>query len=264
MKKWFVWICLGFIFVLQGCSSEYEEPIYEDDNQTVVLADESTPERKIIYQVDLNANVSELDDAIALIKSFMNDDEWFDQEIIHDHSANFVIRIKSDRLDTFIDQLTSEFSVESYQMIATDISLGYQDKTNQIVAIDAQIERLIELYDQASLTDMIMINEQLSHLETERRQLQGELNVFDSLADYSEVNLTLYQSVVQTESPFINRLGRAFSSGWNGLVDFVQGFILLIATMLPFLVVMGSIAGMVILYIKKRNKKLDLLKQKQQ
>ncbi len=263
MKKWIVWLCLGLIFVLQGCSNESYDLGYEDDDQqTVLLADESTPDRKIIYEVDIRTNVSMLDDALSFIKASMSDDEWFDQEMVYDHSANLVLRIKSDRLDTFINTLDAEFTFESYQMKATDISLSYQDKTNQILAIDAQIERLIELYDQASLTEMITINQQLSQLEITRSQLQGELNVFDSLSDYSQVNITLYQSVIQTETPFINRLGRALSDGWYGLVHFVQGFLLLIATMLPFLLVMGIIGVGAVLYIKKRNRQLDLRKQK--
>ncbi|RJX24091.1 MAG: DUF4349 domain-containing protein [Acholeplasma sp.] len=263
MKKVVLSLFVCVLLILQGCSSDEYQVTYEDEeSQTIVLADELSPVRKIIYEVNIYANVNDLNDAMNYIKTSMNDDEWFDQETINDHSTSLVIRIKSDHLESFIEAIRSEFTVESYQMKATDISLNYQDKTSQIQAIDSQIDRLIELYDEASLSDMLIINQQLSNLEMERNQLQGELNLFDSLADYSEVNLTLYASVIPTESPFIQRLGRAFSKGWDGLIQFGQGLVLLIATMLPFLIFMGTIAILVIIYIKKRNKKMDLMKQK--
>ena len=73
--------------------------------------------------------------------------------------------------------------------------------------------------------------------------------------------VTVYGSTVVTKSPFINRLGRAFESGWTGLVSFLDGLMILIATILPFGVIFGLTGGSVVLYIKHKNKKYDLKKK---
>lgn len=216
------------------------------------FADETSPVRKIIYEVDISFNVSDLTEASTFVNAQLNSDEWFDREEISSTSGNYVIRVRTDRLDDFIDTLKDEFSLRSYSKVGTDISLDYQDATNKIISLEAQLVRLLELYDQSSLSDMIQINEQISDIEVEIDALQGELVQFDSLADYSVVNLRFYGSAVTTNSPFFNRLGEAFVTGFNGLLSFFDGFFIVIATISPFIVVFGGIAIVVLIVYKKK------------
>jgi hypothetical protein len=98
---------------------------------------------------------------------------------------------------------------------------------------------------------MITINAQLSNLEVELMRLQGELNVFDSLVDYSEVNITLYGSTIITRSPFFNRLGNGFINGLNAVVSVLDGLAIAIVSVIPFVVVFGPI-GYGAYYVRKK------------
>lgn len=240
MKKkiGFVFSLFFMIIMLSACSSnDYlgpeEEPTIGEDNFLL----EGTPERKIIYRVDASYDVSNISDAVDTLKSFVLEDEWFDQENESTSYASFVIRIKTERLDAFMLDLKEVFQQRSYNKSGEDISLAYQDKTEKVLSLTLQQERLQALYDSASFSDMIVINKQLSDVEAELRKLEGELNVFDSLVEYSTVEVRLYGSTIITRSPFFNRLGNAFVNGAKGLLSFLDGLVIVVATIIPFAVV---------------------------
>lgn len=262
MRKIHMLMLVLLLLVLVGCSADQDvinDP-NENENPAVILADD-VPNRKIIYQVTMSINVTNLDEAIDDLSSRLESDEWFDQETITESQAYYVIRIKTDRLDAFIKGIKDDYAINRYEKSGTDISLQYQDKANRILAIEAQIERLNDLYATASLSDMIVINQQLSTLEVELQRLNGEILVFDSLVDYSEVHLTVYGSLIVTESPFFNRLGHAFLTGFSAFVGFLDGLVIVIATVLPFAIVFGGGGLGVVYLVKRHNKKLDLKKQ---
>jgi len=258
MKK-VIFVLFLLLGLLAGCSQE--GVIQDDDNEseTVILADD-IPTRKIIYEVNLSINTVNLDEAIDDLSSRLESDEWFDRESISDTYATFTMRIKTERLDAFIDAIRDDYKVYQFDKTGTDVSLQYQDKSNRILALETQIDRLLELYENASLSDMIVINGQLSTLEVELQRLNGELAVFDSLVDYSEVNITLRGSRLETESPFIARVGQGFISGWNGLMTFFEEFMIILVTVLPFGILAGGLGFGLRFYIKRRNRKADLKK----
>ena len=253
-------IVLSFVliaFILIGCSSDYEDMSYDDyDNQNEVLLADSAPERKIIYKIDASFDVKNLSNVSDDLHQMIESDEWFDQEEINDYGHSYVIRVKTERLDAFIDDLKDAYQVRTYQKSATDVSLAYQDITNQIAALNAQLDRLLVLYDEASLSDMIQINEQISNIEVELQSLTGSINAYDSLIDYSEVTLNFYGSTVTTNAPFFNRVANGFIDGLSALLSFLDGFLIVIVTIFPFLVLFGGIGyGGYVIYKKRKHKK---------
>lgn len=250
-------VFLFSLLFMIGCSqmtgnltvSENQESI-----NAVEYSSEDIPARKIIYTVDISFDVRNLEESSQVLESLIEADEWFDEEILNSSTHYYVIRIKTDRLDDFIAALEDVFTLRSFEKVATDISLEYQDATNRILSLEAQLSRLLDLYDQANMSEMIMINEQVSDIEVELQQLHGTLNQFDSLVDYSEVTLRFYGSTIVSQSPFINRLGNAFVNGFNALLIFFDRLAIVFATILPFLGLFGVITVSVVLGYKKRKK----------
>lgn len=258
MKKYFnlFLLVLVFVFFLAGCGADlenqYESGAPSGDDETEYSVD-GLPERKIIYSVELSIYTKDLQESISILKANLNDDEWFDYEHIEDRKATFKMRIKSDRLDSFINDINSSYDVSFYSKTGEDISLDYLDTTNRIAALEAQHDRLVALYENASLSEMITINERLGEIEAELLSLQGTLNNFDSLVDYSEVEVTIYQSVASSRSPFFNRLVTSLGNGFNAVLTFLDYIIMALATILPFAIIALPVSGGA-LYISKRSR----------
>lgn len=256
--KWVIFVFM-IVLTLSACSSDmnFDDNETISENNEIRLTADDVPERKIVYTVNSTYDVSNLTQSITTLKSFLNSDEWFDYEYVRSDRADFKLRIKTDRLDEFTDLLETSFQVRSFTKQGLDVSLQYQDKTNRILSIELQITRLLELYEDASLSEMITINQQLSSLEVEMMRLQGELSVFDSLVDYSEVNVTLYGSRIISRSPFFNRLGNGFINGFKVVVTVLDGLAIAIVSAIPFMLVFGPVG-----YVGYRLRKKYNLKKK--
>ncbi len=231
-------IIFAILLLLFGCSNNEGVPNTPSDEDGIVLLDVGTsPIRKIIYKAELTIYTKSLDETIDAIYLLKESDEWFDYESISKRSATFILRIKTERLDDVLTTLKSEHQVSSSQKEARDISLNYQDKSDRIAALVIQRDRLLELYEEATLTEMITINQQLSSIEIQIAQLQGTLNEFDSLADYSEVKIYVHQSSIASKAPFFPRVGLAFENGLRAVVSILDGLVIGIVTLFPIAVV---------------------------
>jgi hypothetical protein len=266
MKKT-TWIFMMFFLIMgmTACNAnmDFDDGGIGDDQNQIVRTANSVLERRIIYTVDSSYDVNDLNQSITTLKGLIHSDEWFDTERIGSTSANFTARIKTERLHAFIAALNDNFQVRSFSKTGQDISLQYQDKTNRITSLNLQITRLQALYEEASLAEMIAINQQLSNLEVELMGLQGELNLFDSLIEYSEVNIRLYGSSIVTRSPFINRLGNGFVNGFNAVIAVLDGLMIAIANMIPFVALFGPI-GYGAYILRKKYKVRKKLKRESQ
>ncbi|ERJ11333.1 DUF4349 domain-containing protein [Haloplasma contractile] len=255
--------------LLVGCNASDKEYNKEhgdkgvDESVTTTNSD-ATPNRKIIYKVDTDLTTNDITNSVNIIKDELNDDEWLDLEKISEYTAFLVVRVKSDRLDQFLDSISEGHDVTNFNKTATDVSLDYQDKSNLIRTYEAERDRLLELYEEASLNDMIEINRRLSEIEIEIQRLQGELNQFDSLVDYSEVKLNIYLDVdveKEEELTFGDRVWSGLSGGFSALVIFLEALIVVIVTLLPWAVVFGPISYGVYRLVKRSQKKKKKMKE---
>jgi hypothetical protein len=252
-------LILGFLMLLLlvGCSAQMVTTVLNsevENNDIILLENEDIPDRKIIYEVEVSYDVEDLDEAAALLDSMIEADEWFDREVMQDTTYYFLVRVKTERLDAFIEALSDEYVLIGYQKVGTDISVQYQDMTNRVLSLEAQLARLLVLYNTASLSEMLLINEQMSDIEVELANLQGSLNQFDSLADYSEVNIRFFGRAIVTKSPFFNRIGSAFVDGVEAVISFFDGLFIVLASVIPFAIVFGIPGYFIIVNIKKRRR----------
>ena len=63
--------------------------------------------------------------------------------------------------------------VKNYNKEATDISLQYQNTANRISSLKTERDRLVELYENASMSDMILINSRIAEIDLQLGELEG-------------------------------------------------------------------------------------------
>lgn len=260
------------MFALFGCRSEYDgekkNPSYNEGETEEIIVLSS--ERKIIYNVTANLYIKEdFEEKVEDLKDSINEDEWTDYENISENYAQIVFRIKTTRLEAFIDSLSDYGKVRNLNKKASDVSLQYQDTSNQILALEAEKERLIELYDQATMSEIIQINTRISEIDKELRVLKGEIIRFDSLIDYSEVSVAIYnEEPAEEDDSYWEKIKEAFKKGIDALLEFLEVISIGLVTVLPFIVILGGI-GLSIFFIrkfhlKKKKQKLEKTEEKPQ
>ena len=257
MKKRFFFIFLLIIGLMLGvgCSkSENGNPIDNNQPETEHLELGNSSDRKIIYYINTNLEVKYIDDAIEAITNAKRTDEWFESMNISSSSATIVVRVKSDRVEQFKEALGNIGTISNYKLKATDVSLDYAGTQEQIAAYEAERARLIALYENASISDMIEINRRIGEIDTKLQRLNRQKNEYDSLIYYSSFTINLYGEEVVKSQNFVTKIKNAFLGGLKVFVTFWQYVFLAILAILPFAAVI--VAGFFIYKtIKKRKNK---------
>ena len=259
-KKLFLLLVLLSLFLLVGCMKPGEEASKSPEPNDSSEVDEKVVRinevnRKIIYEVRANMSSDNLPETVEAIRANLGIDEWFDSESISEENANLKIRIKTSRLDAFIESLANYGEVSDYNKTGTDISLQYQDYTNRITSLEAERTRLNELYVDASISEMITINSRISEINREIDNLTGAVNEFDSLVEYSTVYLSISGETPKTDTPFGQSIKKAFTGGWKALVAFFRGLIIVVSAILPFMIIVIPVVGISYFFYKRNKKK---------
>ena len=260
MKKLFTLLTLTLVlFLLAGCAAENPNSGgVTDDNTTVVLA-ETTATRKIIYEVNMSLTSKDIETVYEGIKDRLAFDEWVDNESFGSSFSRLVLRIKSNRIDAFIDEINDNYTVSSFNKSSRDISIQYYDKATRILTLEAEQTRLLELYETATVSEMIELNQRLSEIDIELQELNGEINQYDSLIEYSMVTIEIRSTANFMSLSLPEKMWRAFTGGWDAFLNILELLLLAFLALIPFILVgVPSIWGLLKLnkyYIKKRQLK---------
>ena len=133
--------------------------------------------------------------------------------------------------------------------------MNYYDLTNRKTALLNEQERLLELYETASMAEMIQINQRLSEIEVELQRLNKEINQYDSLIEYSTVSIQINQVGSTEERSFFRQVGDGFVTGWKSLVTFLKGLVIVLSYVLPWVLVIAPVSIGVIYGVKYFKKK---------
>jgi len=280
MKKSFLIlvVLLILVFAFSACSAKGDssyypsevEPSLDNDSDsdaseeggTDTLTNES---RKIIYSIDSDLNVDDFDKSVKDIKSLLIEGEWFDYESTSSGYAYFIARIKTDRLDDFIEDLSALSTDFYYTKSSNDISLNYSSKENRIAALTEE-KNLILTYAETLDATPYEFLQRIAQINTEIARLNADLNQYDSLMEYSEVSIRVRQNYVpQAQAAYKDRANNVFYGAWEAFKDFFEFIGLAIIAIFPFLLVIAPVTcGIIFLTrFKKRKPPFDKIKRKQ-
>ena len=264
LKKFLLSICILFIgvFALSACAISNNEAPANDNGQPGEIF-ETQQARKIIYTVTADIHTKDLDEKLDDIKLNIAIDEWIDEEIINSDYAYIVIRVNSSRLDDFLESISDEGTITNYRRTSTDVSITYLNKTNQINSYNAERERLVELMENATMTEILQINSRISAIDVQLASLNEETNELDSLVDYSKITLEIYEDKLDWQLPFGSTLVNTFVNSVYALFNVFKTLLIVIVAVLPFaIIIVPTLLGIRYYSKKKRSKKKLITKEK--
>ncbi len=258
MKKLFFLTVLLLTFVF-GCGASDDMISQEDfgsnnDSEIRYMTFGTTTSRLMIYEGDLNISADDINETFNDIIGLLENDEWIVSQSINEDYARLSLKIEASRLNDFIAQLREDFDVSSVDISAEDITQIYQDTESEIMTYEAEKTRLLELYEEASLTDMITINTRLSEIDQALNRLQNDQEERDTDIQFSTLDISIRQNHVFDEMPFSEELGNAFNSGWNALIEFFQGLIIVVVVLIPWLIIIAPVSVLGVVLFKKLRK----------
>lgn len=179
--------------------------------ETAASGDVPQAEKKIIKTIDLVSETKEFDTAINFVKQkVLSNNGIIDNSYVdsgnmtsgeeYRKSANFSIRIPTDKTISFLTDTKSKLNITFEQESIRDVTDTYDDTESRKNTLNIEEEKLNELLKKAKNVDeIIKIEEKLSDVRREIQNIEIRLKRLDKQIDYTTINLTINEVKDLTE-----------------------------------------------------------------
>ena len=265
--------------------SSIEDTSSETDNKTdnndrasnIILAED-----KLVYRCTVDIETLDFDESYSALQDIMSEynciveSEDFGDDSVSYFYTNYyssdkyisgktdtiVIRVPSDNYKKFVNDYGKLGNIVSKNQTVENITQKYYDTTSQVNGLKEQMSRLESMLEQATeIEDMIIINKEITDLQSQINSLTTQIITMDTDVAYSYVTLTLKEVVEYTdmESPvktntFIDRLKNQCIDTWKGFLQFLENLVFAIIGLIPAIVILGVVYIVIRLTCKNKIK----------
>ena len=170
-------------------------------------------------------------------------------------SVDMQIKVPADRFQEFLNGTAQFGNVTSVNSWQEDITGAYMDTKARLESLESQRQRLMAMMDQAeTVSDLIQIEAQLSETIYQIESYTSQMKIYQGLADYSTIDISLREVSVVTSNPktFGERIVETFRRTGRNFVDFCEDLVLTLIELLPVLILLAVIVLAVVKVVKAR------------
>lgn len=236
---------------------------------------------KLVYSGSVSVQSTEYDAAVADVKALISEfgcivetanesdynTGWRDAAYkVSARDFTWTLRVPSEKFSAMMDKLgTVHGHIESRDQSAEDMTKQFRDNEGRISALKAQEQRLLSFMEEAkSVSETLEIEDRLTEVRYELEQLQTANNDIDFMAKYSKLTVRVHEVVDYdtTGMSFAQRVNQAFSDSSHGFVRVVQGLVIALIWLLPYLAIAAVVALILFLTRDRRAAKRALRQEK--
>ncbi|MEE6294492.1 DUF4349 domain-containing protein [Georgenia wangjunii] len=170
-------------------------------------------------------------------------------------TAWLTVRVPSSSLTATLADLETLGEVEDLSIRAQDVTRESQDLEARIRALETSTERLLTLMaDAETNADLLAAESALSERQSELESLQSQRSSLSDRVALAtlEISLAAEREPAQLEpGGFLGGL----TSGWDALVSFASGLLVVLGVMLPWLLVAAAVGAVVLPLVRRRRRR---------
>jgi hypothetical protein len=178
-----------------------------------------------------------------------------------DRYATFTVRVPSEKVDEYVNNISQNVSVISKRLSTQDITAAYYDLESQLESLLEQEARIEKLMDEATNYNyLLQLDDKLTSIRAQINNINKQIQMYDKSVALSYVYITLdevveYTEIVEEEPSFGSRIASTFVQSFKNFGVFCQELLIIIIWMLPMFMVIGIGAVVLIVLIRLRDKK---------
>ena len=175
--------------------------------------------------------------------------------------AWITVRVPAGQLQDVVDELDDVGDVTATNLSRQDVTAQTIDLEARIEAAQASVDRLTALMAQAqSVADLISAEAALSERQALLESYQQQLEMLDDQVAMSTLSVTVVPDIEPVTADPAG-FGDGLAAGWNGLVATLNGIVIALGFLLPWLAVAAVLAlivwGVVRLVRGRRGRRAD-------
>ncbi|MBD5787159.1 DUF4349 domain-containing protein [Cellulosimicrobium terreum] len=165
--------------------------------------------------------------------------------------ADLTIRVPADRTTATLDALGQVGEVRDLSVEAVDVTGTARDLDARIEALGTSVDRLQDLMGSADSTeDLLRAEAELTSRQADLESLQSQRTGLSDQVAMSTVTVTIV-AVTPVEQLAPGGFLGGLQNGWNALLVFLNGLVVALGALLPWLVVAGVVA-LVVRWVVRR------------
>lgn len=236
--------------------------------------------RKLIREVSLSLETKEFDGLLEGIESrvkelggyienseiYCDSYDWYGENTAkQNRNSSLTVRVPSEKLDTFLDEVSEMTNVLYRSENVRDVTLNYVDLESHKKALLTEQESLLSLMEKAeAVEDIISIESRLAEVRYQLESMESQLRTLDNQVDYSTVYLNIQEvarmtPVQQDESVWekirVGFLENVYRVG-TGIRDAAVEFLIALPVIFAWAVILGILAA-VLFFVWKRIRRKD-------
>lgn len=170
------------------------------------------------------------------------------------------VRVPAAELDSVIAALSGVGEVTSSQLDRRDVTSEAVDLRARIEALRTSVQRLEALMaDATSTADLLSAESALSERQAQLESYEQQLTYLEDQVSMSSLTVSLYEPGEPVRADPAG-FGDGITAGWNGLVTTLNGIVVALGFLLPWLgviAVIGAIAWLISRAVRGRRRRAD-------
>ncbi len=252
--------------------SEYSNSLSDEvteDSVHIQYSTDSTSKpvnnRKIIKTANVSIRTKNYDTFMTALNQkieqyggYVENSEEFNLSADTNRNAVMSIKVPSENLGKFLEELSVIGTVTSIAVTSNDITDSYIDIESRIKALETEEKTLLDILEKAeNLNDVIQLQDRLSQVRADRESLKTQKQSYDGMIAYSGISLGIQEveRVVEGDDSFFGEVKEKLMNNLYDLGDFFREFAINFIAALPYIVIIGAVAAVVILIVKKVKRK---------
>ncbi len=172
-------------------------------------------------------------------------------------SAELTIRVPSAQTTATVDALDQVGEVRDLSIEAVDVTGTARDLDARVDALTTSVERLRTLMgDAATTADLLAAEQELTTRQAELESLQSQRAALTDQVSMSTLHVTLVQ-VAPAEQLAPGGFIGGLQNGWNALLVTLNGLVVVLGALLPWLVVAGVVLVVVRWVLRRSRRRAD-------
>ncbi len=276
MKKIiYLFLSVTSLLLITGCvdnygysydsSYEYDEIEFREKMALSLdqeYADIDNLDRNIIQRIDLSIETLDYDKYRETLETALDSHDGSIENSDENHygyliSSNFTLRVKTENLEAFLEEITEEGELMHLSRTTEDITISHSNAITQKEILEAKLARVLELISDATTSEIIELEQLTIQLQTELRQLNIALTSYDSLIEYTRVELYVREIEQFEENTLWEKTTNTFSKSIESVGVVAESLFLVMIALIPYAAIVGIITGTIvyIIYATKKSKK---------
>ncbi|MCR4639888.1 DUF4349 domain-containing protein [Ruminococcus sp.] len=228
----------------------------------------------LVYSCDMSIDVLDFDKAVDQVHDYIksysgfienenysdggNTSQWLYSDEQKWKNFNAVIRVPSAKYDEFCESVESVGDMRRKNASVDNLTTEYSDLKTTLTIYEAKEDRYLEMLKEIKdQKQAVSVEEELTNIQVEIARIKTRMNSIENDVAYSYVNLTLNEVRKYSEKPVVKktdtfgqRLSNTLSNTWSTFLNFLEGALFVIIRVLPYLLLFGILAFIIVKIVK--------------